>query len=54
MKSLGTTSKGGRHFPIPTEVGSTLDANFMDGDGDITEEVVSLEVNLLSSFLSKK
>jgi len=26
----------------------------MDGDGDITEEVVSLEVNLLSSFLSKK
>ena len=26
----------------------------MDGDGDITEEIVSLRVNLLSSFLSKK
>ncbi len=26
----------------------------MDGDGDITEEVVSLGANLLSSFLSKK
>ena len=31
-------------------------ANFldMDGDGDITEEVISLGANLLSSFLSKK
>ena len=26
----------------------------MDGDGDITEEVISLGANLLSSFLSKK